>query len=498
MKFLILNHSIQNFTGSEINALQLCMGLRTIGFEADLGTFTTGDPLKKIYENMGITCINLLEENDIEMKYDVIWAHHSPVLSHLLFKKKVQNCKILFSSLSTIHPLETPPSYSDDIHCFLSHNAVNTKFMVKNGVLEKRIHYFPNYAPQIFFEQARKLQSKSLSNLVIVSNNKATEIIELIESLKNNKVNVDVVGSQGEQVFVDQHLLSKYDLVITIGKTIQYCFALKIPVYCYDHFGGPGFITKENYELAKNNNFSGRGFNTFLDANQLFLDITENFLKSQENIEFLFQKAKDEFCLETNLRKLMLVIDQIPETDIGKFKENNSVVERINDIYINELKEKNLLRKQLIELTIHVNNLNTIIKNQQIELGEIKSSFIWKFTNKIGKFTFRFFPNFINISKEIKSLIRKYIHKRKFSKGDIDLIRESILFDENWYCENYPDVKFSTIDPLEHFLLYGIYEGRDPNPNFSTNKYYQRYHELLLEGKNPLLDIITRTKSNDL
>lgn len=497
MKFLILNHSIQNFTGSEINALQLCMGLRTIGFEADLGTFTTGDPLKKIYENMGITCINLLEENDIEMKYDVIWAHHSPVLSHLLFKKKVQNCKILFSSLSTIHPLETPPSYSDDIHCFLSHNAVNTKFMVKNGVLEKRIHYFPNYAPQIFFEQARKLQSKSLSNLVIVSNNKATEIIELIEILKNNKVNVDVVGSQGEQVFVDQHLLSKYDLVITIGKTIQYCFALKIPVYCYDHFGGPGYITKQNFERAKKHNFSGKGFNTFLNAEQLFIDITENFLKSQENIDFLFQKAKDDFCLEANLQKLLPIIHQIPVTDIRKFKENNSVVERINDIYINELKEKNLIKKQLIDLTNHVKNLNTIVKNQQIELREIKSSYIWIFTNKYKKFAIKFFPNYLTITKKIKIQTRKYFHRSKFSKSEIALIRESNLFDENWYCENYPDVKFSIIDPLEHFLLYGIYEGRDPNPNFSTNKYYQRYHELLSEGKNPLLDIITRTNSND-
>ncbi len=497
MKFLILNHSLQNFTGSEINAFQLCLGLKEMGYEADLGAFIIGDPLKKIFENKGIKWINLLEENDLELKYNLIWAHHSPVLSHLIFKNQVQNCKILFSSLSSFHPLESPPSYSNEIFCFLSHNPVNTKFMVKNGVLENRIHNFPNYAPQNFFGQARKLQSKSLKNIVFVSNNKAEEISRLIEIFKENNINVDIVGSQGEQVFVDQHLLSKYDLVITIGKTVQYCFALKIPVYCYDHFGGPGYITKKNFERAKKHNFSGRGFDTFLNAEQLFVDITENYLKSQENIDFLFEKAKNDFCLETNLKKLLLLINKIPETDFKKFKENYSVIERINDIYINELKEKNLVMNQLNDLTNHVKNLNTIIKNQQIELGEIKSSYIWKFSNKTKKLAIKFFPNYLNFTKKIKSLVRNNIHRRKLSKSEIALIRESNLFDENWYCENYPDVKFSTIDPLEHFLLYGIYEGRDPNPYFSTNKYYQRYRELLLEGKNPLLDIITKTKSND-
>lgn len=40
------------------------------------------------------------------------------------------------------------------------------------------------------------------------------------------------------------------------------------------------------------------------------------------------------------------------------------------------------------------------------------------------------------------------------------------LFDQNWYCDNYPDVLLSGIEPFEHYLAYGWYLGRPPSANF--------------------------------
>jgi hypothetical protein len=69
------------------------------------------------------------------------------------------------------------------------------------------------------------------------------------------------------------------------------------------------------------------------------------------------------------------------------------------------------------------------------------------------------------------------------------VIRESDLFDENYYLINYPDVRQSGMDPFDHFHRFGMAEGRRPNPYFETDWYRHTY----LAGRNdanPLLHYI--------
>lgn len=61
------------------------------------------------------------------------------------------------------------------------------------------------------------------------------------------------------------------------------------------------------------------------------------------------------------------------------------------------------------------------------------------------------------------------------------------MFDAEWYAETYPDVVRSGLDPVYHYLMFGIKEGRNPNPSFSTTHYLS---QLGLAGgrvANPLL-----------
>ena len=48
-------------------------------------------------------------------------------------------------------------------------------------------------------------------------------------------------------------------MVITIGKTVQYCMLSATPVFVYDYLGGFGYLDAENIERARYANFSGRG-----------------------------------------------------------------------------------------------------------------------------------------------------------------------------------------------------------------------------------------------
>ena len=70
------------------------------------------------------------------------------------------------------------------------------------------------------------------------------------------------------------------------------------------------------------------------------------------------------------------------------------------------------------------------------------------------------------------------------------LILASGHFPADWYLEQYQDVAAANQDPLEHYLSYGVSEGRDPGPDFSTSGYLARYRDVAEAGINPLLHYI--------
>jgi hypothetical protein len=60
------------------------------------------------------------------------------------------------------------------------------------------------------------------------------------------------------------------------------------------------------------------------------------------------------------------------------------------------------------------------------------------------------------------------------------------LFGTDWYLGQNPDVKEAGLNPLAHYLLYGAAEGRDPSPLFDTDWYIQQYPDVAAAGLNPL------------
>jgi len=65
--------------------------------------------------------------------------------------------------------------------------------------------------------------------------------------------------------------------------------------------------------------------------------------------------------------------------------------------------------------------------------------------------------------------------------GDAALIRDSGLFDADFYCARYPDVAASGLDPIDHYLQIGAARGYDPSPLFDTG-YYARQMARRMSG----------------
>lgn len=69
-----------------------------------------------------------------------------------------------------------------------------------------------------------------------------------------------------------------------------------------------------------------------------------------------------------------------------------------------------------------------------------------------------------------------------WNKKDIKSIIDSGKFDTEFYLKENPDVKKSGLDPIIHYVLYGVHENRNPNDNFNTEIYYNLYKNVI--GKN--------------
>jgi len=78
---------------------------------------------------------------------------------------------------------------------------------------------------------------------------------------------------------------------------------------------------------------------------------------------------------------------------------------------------------------------------------------------------------------------------------DLALVRASGLFDAAFYLSTYPDVKSASIDPLEHFVLNGWREGRDPGPSFSCRGYLYLNPDVAAADINPLVHYLTNGAS---
>lgn len=65
-------------------------------------------------------------------------------------------------------------------------------------------------------------------------------------------------------------------------------------------------------------------------------------------------------------------------------------------------------------------------------------------------------------------------------------IKDSPLFDEEWYVKNNPDAKQNGQDPAMHYLLSGGFNARDPSPEFCSDEYLTLHPDVRMAKTNPL------------
>ena len=269
---LLTNHFLQNFTGSELALYDLAREFLDLNFEVYVAAFQYADPLKSFIDELDVHVLDM--NKPLNKTFDVLWAQHFTTADACLADGKVKANTIVFSSLSPYMPIESPPLYVNDLSVILANSKENGACLLEMGIPKEKIAVFPNPVRREFFEKKRTEYSPILKRLAVVSNHIPDEVWHAVHSLRKRHVAVDVYGAEAKAVYITPEVLSRYDAVVSIGRTVQYCLVMGIPVYCYDHFGGPGYVDMHNKEKAAEFNFSGRCTNVKKSAEIIVDELT--------------------------------------------------------------------------------------------------------------------------------------------------------------------------------------------------------------------------------
>ena len=319
-RFLITQPMIHGFNGSTMATFELATYLLSRGASVHVYSFVLKEPAKHLFLSNDIQ-IYLPEVADkMRLKdYDYIWVHSEILPAWILedlTKKHTSGPHFIFLHMS---PLESIPDEHPWVYG-LEKQLSNLSLYIAESTLESNEKYekvantafYRNPAPINYSIFAGKPRQE-LKKVLVVSNHPPAEILSLRDELQKKDIIIDFFGEKQDNYHqITPDVLEKYDAVITIGKTVQYCLVNNTPVFIYDHYGGPGWLTEKNYTAAKEKNFTGRCSKKMTTA-QILDRLLNDFKKTVDFQDKNLAAFQDEYLINKVIPR---VLNQLPKKSI--------------------------------------------------------------------------------------------------------------------------------------------------------------------------------------
>ena len=305
---LITQLRLHDYAGSETVTLELAEYFSSQGALVTIATNSFGAPIQEEFDKIPRIRLFNFRSDDLneyikENPVDIAWIHHQLIPLELIINPG--DTRFIFHHMSPYAKIEAPvfwrleEALADIILC----NSNETlQAFYSQGYFENsnsQIKVFNNPAPKKFKINKHNISNK-LTSLLIVSNHVPDELSVAVEMLKDQGIKVDMFGAhQDTYKRLSPEDFKGYDAVVSIGKTVQYALTAQLPVYCYDRFGGPGYLSDKNFQLAEGLNFSGRGFDT-KTGDRIATELIEGFTEALTFTGDLPVKS-DYFILEKRL-----------------------------------------------------------------------------------------------------------------------------------------------------------------------------------------------------
>jgi glycosyltransferase involved in cell wall biosynthesis len=373
---LVACSRLVEFAGAEIASIEIAEALRDMGVNVELAALEIGAPVEEELRLLGLKYIDLSSTKVCDREFDLLWVSHYVVAYHLLLKEELKIKIGIYSSLSFFEPLETPPLSSLSFSRYTVNSEENLSHFINSyPALSERVSVFPNACPARFLKSYRESSDNTLKSIAVISNHPPAEITELISILRSKGVNTDLIGIDGKQIRVTSDVLANYSAVISIGKTVQYCLATGTPVYCYDRFGGPGWITLKSFNAAKIKNFSGRCTPIRRSAQEIIDHLLTNFSMAVNQREGLRALAMLHFNLIENLTDILNTVSN-SEFTVGLSATDKKILSHDASLFINQ-------RQIIFNLSHIVAEREHLLNLARREFASVIDSTSWKITSPL-------------------------------------------------------------------------------------------------------------------
>ncbi len=330
-------------TGSELHVLSLAEAFKQRGWDVDVFCLVKGLPLQQAFLEKGIALFDYAQIDELKPHYDVFFAQHQ-LAAESVWRKGITFDKIVVSSLSPYSEHEELPSFAGladllvvnseetlEVREAELHRLANNAKIISKQSLNPQAMVFLNYASESAFEfgkrqantddseqkyptqatnaenvgifpeqQSRNRQpnDSALSRIAVISNHVPPEVHQAVPLFEAAGISCDLFGYESISVDITPAFLGSYDLVVSIGQTAQMCFATKTPLYCYDNFGGPGYLEVESLDTAEHFNYSGRHAPVKRTAEELVDDIVAGYASNVKNLDVLYERALDRYAFD--------------------------------------------------------------------------------------------------------------------------------------------------------------------------------------------------------
>lgn len=301
-RFLIINNQFVSLTGSEVHCLELAEFLTACGAKVTLcGLRRDAAFCEQIRHRHPVEGRRAL----LMQRFDYVWSHQQTgfLLAHILCGLRTKGA--VHGLLSSYLELEAAPSNLQNSGLVLLANSAETQEVAAQKAPETNVKVLRNVVPGAFADAPKLAHGPALKRLAIVSNHVPAEVEEAVNLLAAQGIETTIFGKAHRFVPIDETTLIDFDAVMTIGKTAQYCLVQGIPLFLYDHFGGPGYFAPDELERHEDANFSGRSQPDQATAGGLAMQIVEGYVDAVKNAQALAEIAPQRYLLEHQLPEVL-------------------------------------------------------------------------------------------------------------------------------------------------------------------------------------------------
>lgn len=264
LRWLICTHHLHEWAGSEVVTIEMLQALTGRGHEVTLYC-RFADPA--MLDAAGMPDLPVIRDPaGVNLgDYDVVYSHHQAPTAFLARQAPdvllgEKRPVFVYNHLSPFEPFEFPAPFSQAVlaDIILANSPETRTKLAGFGPEFAEATLFPNPAPRSFAAPQPELDPTWMTRLLSVSNHLPDELAHAFRILEAQGVQVTRIGQAGQQRRLTPTDVQTHDAVVTIGKTVQYALRSHRPVFCYDHFGGPGWLLPDRVPAAAATNFSGR------------------------------------------------------------------------------------------------------------------------------------------------------------------------------------------------------------------------------------------------